>query len=89
MTEIDREIYQMKGLFFTGDSVVETRDVMMPSPGEGEVVLKMKSSGICGSDLGNFKTPKAENFQQEIFFPSLQIRLLYDVWSNGRTHPYK
>jgi len=50
----------MKGLFFTGDSVVEARDVMIPSPGEGEVVLKMKASGICGSDLGNFKTPKAD-----------------------------
>ena len=58
MTGIDREIYWMKGLFFTGDSVVESRDLTMPSPGEGEVVLKMKASGICGSDLGNFKTSK-------------------------------
>ena len=50
----------MKGLFFTGDSVVEAKDLMMPLPGEGEVVLEMKASGICGSDLGNFKAPKGD-----------------------------
>ena len=50
----------MKRLLFAGDSVVQPIDVQMPSPGPGEVVLKMKASGICGSDLRNFRLPKTE-----------------------------
>jgi len=30
---------------------VELRDVPKPSPGHGEVILKVKAAGICGSDL--------------------------------------
>jgi len=50
----------MKGLFFTGDSVVESIGIEKPSPGPGEVVLQMKASGICGSDLRYFRLPKSE-----------------------------
>ena len=50
----------MKRLLFTGDSIVDTYEVEIPTPGDHEVLLKMKSSGICGSDLRNFRTPKNE-----------------------------
>lgn len=41
----------MKGLFFPGERHVAVEEYPDPEPGPGEVVLKMKASGICGSDL--------------------------------------
>ena len=50
----------MKGLFFIGDSVVVAKNIEKPAPGIGEVLLQMKASGVCGSDLKNFRAPKLE-----------------------------
>ena len=41
----------MKGVVFPGDRKVELRDFPDPTPGPGEVVLEIKASGMCGSDL--------------------------------------
>src|SRR3954452_19880673 len=41
----------MRGVYLPGDRRVETRDVPDPTPGEGQVVLAMRASTICGSDL--------------------------------------
>ena len=41
----------MKGVVFTGNSQLELRDFPDPTPGPGEVVLEIKASGMCGSDL--------------------------------------
>jgi threonine dehydrogenase-like Zn-dependent dehydrogenase len=41
----------MKGVVFTGNRKVEIREFPDPQPGPGEVVLEIKSSGMCGSDL--------------------------------------
>lgn len=43
---------QMRGVFLPGDetAVVRTREV--PVPGQGQVVIRMGASGICGSDIG-------------------------------------
>jgi threonine dehydrogenase-like Zn-dependent dehydrogenase len=41
----------MKGVVLAGDRKVEILDFPDPSPGPGEVVLEIKSSGMCGSDL--------------------------------------
>jgi 2-desacetyl-2-hydroxyethyl bacteriochlorophyllide A dehydrogenase len=41
----------MKGVVFTGDRKVELREFADPVPGPGEVVLEIKASGMCGSDL--------------------------------------
>lgn len=41
----------MRGLSFAGDRQIAFLDVPDPVPGPGEVVLEMKASGICGSDL--------------------------------------
>ena len=49
----------MKALHFVGDSLAELKEFDKPSPGNGEVLLEMKASGICGSDLGNFKESKS------------------------------
>jgi len=41
----------MKGVVLPGNSTVEFRNYDIPKPGHGEVLLKMKSSTICGSDI--------------------------------------
>jgi threonine dehydrogenase-like Zn-dependent dehydrogenase len=41
----------MKGAILPGNSTVELRDFEIPAPGHGEVLLKMKASTICGSDI--------------------------------------
>jgi threonine dehydrogenase-like Zn-dependent dehydrogenase len=41
----------MKGVVFTGDRRLELREFPDPTPGPGEVVLEIKASGMCGSDL--------------------------------------
>ena len=41
----------MKGAVLPGNSTVELRDFEIPAPGHGEVLLKMKASTICGSDI--------------------------------------
>ena len=41
----------MKAVYFLGGRHIEIRDVPDPTPGPGEVVLEIKASGMCGSDL--------------------------------------
>ncbi len=41
----------MRGAFLPGDSTVDLRDVAVPAPGPGQVLLRMRASTVCGSDL--------------------------------------
>ena len=41
----------MIGAFLPGNSTVELRETAVPDPGHGEVLLRMKASTICGSDI--------------------------------------
>jgi threonine dehydrogenase-like Zn-dependent dehydrogenase len=41
----------MKGVVFQGNRKLEIVDFPDPTPGPGEVVLEIKASGMCGSDL--------------------------------------
>src|SRR5215207_1231087 len=41
----------MKGVVLAGDRRVEFVEFPDPAPGPGEVVLEIKASGMCGSDL--------------------------------------
>jgi threonine dehydrogenase-like Zn-dependent dehydrogenase len=41
----------MIGAYLPGNSKVELREVAVPDPGHGEVLLRMKASTICGSDI--------------------------------------
>lgn len=42
---------KMKGATLPGNSTVEMKEFDIPTPGHGEVLIKMKSSTICGSDI--------------------------------------
>ena len=41
----------MRGVVFLGDRQIEVREFPDPEPGPREVVLEIKASGMCGSDL--------------------------------------
>jgi threonine dehydrogenase-like Zn-dependent dehydrogenase len=45
----------MKGAVFLGRRRVELRDFPDPEPGQGEVVVAVRASGLCGSDLHNYR----------------------------------
>ena len=47
----------MKGLVFLGDKRLAYRDLQEPTPGPGEVVVEIKASGMCGSDLHPYRAP--------------------------------
>jgi len=51
----------MKGVVFLGDRQLELREFPDPTPGPGEVVLAMKASGMCGSDLHAYRAPRGQS----------------------------
>ena len=47
----------MKGVVFVGDRKLELREFPDPTPGPRDVVLEIKASGMCGSDLHVYRAP--------------------------------
>src|SRR3982074_3022538 len=45
----------MRGVVFQGERQLELMNFPDPTPGEGEVVVEMKASGMCGSDLHQYR----------------------------------
>src|SRR5882672_6046448 len=45
----------MRGVVFLGNRKLEIREFPDPKPGPGEVVVAMKASGMCGSDLHPYR----------------------------------
>jgi threonine dehydrogenase-like Zn-dependent dehydrogenase len=50
----------MLGAVFLGNRRIEVRKFPDPTPGPGEVVIEMKASGMCGSDLKFYRPPPGE-----------------------------
>ncbi len=48
----------MRGIVFKGDRELELMEFADPVPGPGEVVLEMKASGMCGSDLHAYRAAR-------------------------------
>ncbi len=46
----------MKGVVFTGNRKLELRDFPDPKPSEDDVVIEIKASGMCGSDLHVYRS---------------------------------
>jgi len=46
----------VRGVVFTGDRTLELVDLPDPTPGPGEVVLRILASGMCGSDLHPYRS---------------------------------
>src|SRR4029077_14584932 len=55
----------MQGLVFKGDRHVGLQEFPDPLPGPGEVVVAMRASGICGSDL-NLYRKKSQDFDRAV-----------------------
>ena len=49
----------MKGVVFGGERRLELMSFPDPAPGPGEVVLEIKASGMCGSDLKFYRASKS------------------------------
>jgi threonine dehydrogenase-like Zn-dependent dehydrogenase len=47
----------MQGVVFLGDRKLELRQFPDPAPGPRDVILEIKASGMCGSDLHNYRAP--------------------------------
>ena len=45
----------MRGIVFLGNRKLELREFPDPTPGPGEVVIAIKASGMCGSDLHPYR----------------------------------
>ena len=45
----------MKAVVLPGDRKVQILDFPDPTPGPGEVVLEIRASGMCGSDLKYYR----------------------------------
>lgn len=45
----------MKAAIYLGIGAIEVRDVPMPTVGENEVLLKVESCAVCGSDIRTFR----------------------------------
>jgi threonine dehydrogenase-like Zn-dependent dehydrogenase len=41
----------MRGVILPGEERVELQEVPTPEPGHGQVLVRMRASGLCGSDL--------------------------------------
>ena len=52
----------MKALRVSGERQVTVLERPVPTPEPGEVVIRMKSTGICGSDLHPYRHPTPLNF---------------------------
>ena len=50
----------MRGVVFLGDRQVGLNSFPDPTPGPGEVVLEIKASGMCGSDLKFYRSAPGE-----------------------------
>jgi L-iditol 2-dehydrogenase len=48
----------MKSVYFLGNREIDVRDVADPKPQKNEVLIAMKASGLCGSDLHVYRAPK-------------------------------
>ncbi|HTT78905.1 MAG TPA: alcohol dehydrogenase catalytic domain-containing protein, partial [Stellaceae bacterium] len=60
----------MRGVVFLGERQLDLMEFPDPIPGEGEVVIEMKASGMCGSDLHQYRRPKAGGSSGGIPAPS-------------------
>lgn len=47
----------MKAAMYAGQGRIDVREVAQPEPGPGEVLIRMRASAICGSELHDYRAP--------------------------------
>jgi len=77
----------MKQAVMTGLRAIEVRDVEPPSPGPGEVLIRLRSVGVCGSDLhfyrGEFPVPQGSVLGHECAGEVAGLGEGVTVWAPG------
>ncbi len=63
----------MKGLVFKGNRTLALEEFPDPIPGLDEVVIEIKASGMCGSDLKFYRAPPGEAMKSLGFSPSASV----------------
>lgn len=48
----------MIGAYFLGNQCIETRPLVLPEPGEGQVLVKVSACGVCGTDVHIYHSGK-------------------------------
>jgi len=56
----------MRGVVFLGDRELELREIPDPTPGPRDVIVAMKASGMCGSDLHAYRAPRAQRTPERL-----------------------
>ncbi|NLG51144.1 MAG: zinc-binding dehydrogenase [Chloroflexi bacterium] len=49
----------MQAVFYAGHSHIDVREVPTPEPKPGEVLLRIRASAVCGSELHDYRGPHA------------------------------
>jgi 2-desacetyl-2-hydroxyethyl bacteriochlorophyllide A dehydrogenase len=57
----------MPGVILPGERRLELRDVPIPTPGHGQVLVEMRASTICGSDLRAIYRPREQGTGPEAY----------------------
>jgi L-iditol 2-dehydrogenase len=55
MAHVDAVPKTMRGAVLVGPEAIEIRDVPVPKPGRGEILLKVEAATTCGTDVKVFK----------------------------------
>jgi 2-desacetyl-2-hydroxyethyl bacteriochlorophyllide A dehydrogenase len=48
------DVSRMKAAFLTGKEQIEVRDAPKPEPAPGEVLIRVRACGVCGTDLHSY-----------------------------------
>jgi propanol-preferring alcohol dehydrogenase len=56
---------QMRGVVFLGERECAVKELPRPEPGIGEVLVRSRAAGICGSDLHVYRALTREKAQQQ------------------------
>jgi threonine dehydrogenase-like Zn-dependent dehydrogenase len=51
----------MRGAVFAGNKIVEVREFPTPVPGPGDALVRIRASGLCGSDLHRYRAGESSN----------------------------
>ncbi|HEX2221401.1 MAG TPA: zinc-binding dehydrogenase [Candidatus Limnocylindria bacterium] len=57
----------MPGVYLPGERRLEIREVPVPEPGHGQVLVRMRASSICGSDLRAIYRPRDQGTGPEAY----------------------
>ena len=68
----------MRGVVFTGNSTLEVMNFDDPKPGPGQAVVRMKASGMCGSDLHYYRAESMAKLMAQMGLKTFADRGLPD-----------